>query len=70
MAVATVSQRCTQLLGPGGILLKIHTQFQFEGQALDISDQRQNSMAVDRDRGASISTTQEEFSDCTGIEDP
>ena len=47
----------------------IHSQFQFEGQAPDSSDERRNSMAMDRERGASISTAQEEFSDCTGLED-
>ena len=68
MAAAAVSQRYTQLLGPGGILQKIHPQFQFEGQALNRSNQGLNQMAVDRDRGASISTAQEEFSYCTGLE--
>ena len=69
MAAAAVSKGCTQLLGPGRILQKIHMQFQFEGQALDISDERWNSMAVDKDRGASFLIAQEEFSDCTGLED-
>ena len=45
-------------------------QFQFEGQAPDRSDQRWNSMAVDKgNRGASFLTAQEEFSDSTGLED-
>ena len=44
-------------------------QFQFEGQALDISDERWDLMAMDRDRGASFLTAQEEFSDYTGVED-
>ena len=69
MAVAAVSEGHSQLLGPGRILQKIHMQFQFEGQALDRSDKRWDSMAVDRERGASFSTAQEEFSDCTGLED-
>ena len=34
MAAATISEGCSQLLGPGRILQKIHSQFQFEGQAL------------------------------------
>ena len=69
MAAAAVSEGCAQLLGPGRILQKIHMQFQFEGPAHDRSDQRRNLMVVDRDRGASFSTAQEEFSDCTGLED-
>ena len=69
MAAATVSQRRTQLLGPGRILQTIHSQFQFEGQTLDRPDQGRNSMAMDRERGASFLTAQEEFSDSTGPED-
>ena len=69
MAAAAISEGYSQLLGPSRILQKIYMQFQFEGQAPDRSDQRRNSMAMDRDRGASFSTAQEEFSDCTGLED-
>ena len=47
----------------------IHWQFQFEGQIPDRSDKRWNSMAMDRSRGASFSTAQEEFSDGTNAED-
>ena len=69
MAATVVGEGCSQLLGPGRLLQKIHMQFQFESQAPDRSDKRWNSMAVDGNRGASISTAQEEFSDSTGIED-
>ena len=69
MAAAAVRERCTQLLGSGRLLQTIHSQFQFEGQTLDRPDQGRNSMAMDRERGASFLTAQEEFSDSTGLED-
>ena len=69
MAATTVSERCMQLLGSGRILQKIHSQFQLEGQTFDRSDQGWNSMAMDRERGASFLTAQEEFGDSTGPED-
>ena len=69
MAAAVVSEGCSQPLGSGRSLQKIHKQFQFEGQALDRSDERWDSMAVDRERGASFLTAQKEFSDYTGLKD-
>ena len=69
MAVAIVSERCSQLLGLGRILQKICSQFQFESQAPNRSDKRYKSMAMGRNRGASFLTDQEEFSDGTGSED-
>ena len=69
MTAAAVSEGHSQLLGPGRILQKIHMPIQFEGQAPDRSDKRWNSMAVDRERGASFSTAQEEFSDGASAED-
>ena len=69
MAAAVVGEGRTQLLGSGRILQTIYSQFQFEGQTLDRSDQRRNSVAMDRERGASFPTAQEEFDHSTGVED-
>ena len=51
----------SQLFGSGRILQTIYSQFQFEGQILDRSDEGWNSMAMDRNRGTSFWTAQEEF---------
>ena len=69
MAAAIVNERHSQLLGSSGILQTIYSQFQFEGQTLERSDQKWNSMAMDRNRGASFLTAQEEFNNGTGPED-
>ena len=69
MAAATVSEGCSQFLGPGRILQTIHSQFQFEGQAPDRSDKKWNSVAMDRSRGARFLIAQQEFSDGTCAED-
>ena len=50
MAAASSGERYSQLLGFGRIVPMINSQFQFEGQTLDRSDQGRDSMAVDRKR--------------------
>ena len=69
MAAAAISKGHSQVLWCNGILTTIYSQLQFEGQTFDKSDEGQNSMAMDRNRGTRFWTAQEEFNNGTGLED-
>ena len=69
MAAAAISERRSQLLGSGKILQTIYLQFQFEGQTFDRFHEGWNSVAMNRNRGASFLTAQKEFAYGTGAKD-